>query len=137
VYLQAAWRWEQPTAALEVELGPRDDFQLALWGTRPTAWRGLEGVAGSPRDAAWVAVQGVRAAAERIWVQRVRGTELEVVAAYPDDHSPMVTFVRRGEVSLGRYTGSATAAFLQAGRGWLVLATHGAAPQTVHIGRAI
>lgn len=137
VYLQG-WQWKEPTAALEVELGPRDDYQLALWGSQPASWLGLESVAGSERDAAWLAARNVSASAERISVQRVRGAGIEVVAAYPDDYEPMVTFVRRGEARLGQYTGSSVAAaIVQRGRSWLVLTTPHAAPRAVYLGPAL
>jgi len=47
VYLAAAWRWSQPMVALEVELGPRDDFRAALWGAQPAAARRYQAIAAS------------------------------------------------------------------------------------------
>lgn len=134
VYLAASWRWQEPVSALEVEVGEQEDFRFAMWGAKPAAWRALESGRAGQADVAWLAAQGVRVAdAGRIYLQRVRGSDVEIVAAFAEGGA-LVTFVRRGEVSVGRYEGSASYAFAQRGRGWLVLEQRGQALRTVSLG---
>lgn len=134
VYLAATWRWDAPVNALEVELGPKEDFRFAMFGTRPATWRALESGRAGQRDVAWLAAQGVRVAdAGRVYVQRVQGSQVEIVAAFAEG-GELVTFVRRGELRLGRYEGAASYAFMQRGRGWLVLEQRGQAPRLASLG---
>lgn len=137
VYLASSWQWRQPTAALEVEPAPGEELELALRGAAHAAWLPLDGAVGSARDVAWLGQQDIDVrSADATFVQRIRGTGLELVTAYPEG-APALTIVRRGERAVASHAGTPAGAYADRGGIWLASRTEDGRVRTMYAGAAL
>jgi len=134
VFLSRSWNFDATASALEVDGGV--GFAIAIEGKHDRAkWIELEDV--TPAKAklrTWVTALGVTPYdADSIYVNRVKGTDLEIVSVYPSNGTKMITFLKQGDRNHGRFDGSPLGAFSNGGVTKLVLAD-GARATAVFLG---
>lgn len=106
VYLSLSMFMEGSTLALEYDVQPGDDFEIALLGTRTDAkWGDLpERRLGSKADSTWLEAQGFGIdKAERIGVYDAG--DIDVLSFWDAKSQRIMTVFRRGTAELGRSLG--------------------------------
>lgn len=131
VYLSRTFVSRAPSVAFEIR-AQRGEFAIAMGGRHSDAtWiKFVDERDATAADLAWVKARGVTA--DRAYVKKLDGTELEAVTVIPTS-GEMVTFMRRGALVYGQFEGAVMGGIEATGDRFVVAAKYGETPKAIRI----
>ncbi len=115
---------EDAQTALEVDVGARSKFRIAVLGVQPHAtWLAATEAEATPQNKKWVQQQGLDAT--YAYVSKIQGTKIQVFSAHQPNDIGLTSLIVVDGTSMGAHIGTPIGALRMGNKSYVLLESNG------------